>query len=141
MRLALIALALACAIPGCLPMKILISNDDSWATANIRAIYYAAKEAGHDAIISAPAMQQSGRGRLMREPVPLAKDGEFGAVKKGAPAEGHDTKDGEQESSTQLQPGINAHVAAFTYRSHLVRQFDSRQQCQIWPGGLVSTVL
>ena len=94
----LVGLAAACALlwpaeGGAL--RVLISNDDSWATANIRAIYQAAKRAGHDPLISAPAMQQSGTGGLMREPSRLDRDGEFGAVKRGSPAEGHDTDDGE----------------------------------------------
>lgn len=74
-------------------LKILISNDDSWGTANIHAIYNAAKKAGHQAIISAPAMQMSGTDGIMRKRQILEHDAEFDLIKKGAPAEGRDAKD------------------------------------------------
>ncbi|PWN91753.1 sure-like protein [Acaromyces ingoldii] len=74
-------------------LKILIGNDDGFGTANIRALYHAAKQAGHDALIAAPVDNQSGTGATRREPKPLQKDGGFGLVKAGSPAEGHDAKD------------------------------------------------
>ncbi|PWN31898.1 sure-like protein [Meira miltonrushii] len=77
----------------CSALKILIGNDDSWGTANIHALYNTAKAAGHDAIIAAPAMQQSGTDGLRHKPTRLAKNGAFNLVPAGAPAEGHDPKD------------------------------------------------
>lgn len=120
-------------------LKMLITNDDSWATANIRAIYYAAKKAGHDALISAPVMQQSGVGELMREAVILEEDGEFGLIKKGAPAEGHDKNDGELSC-------LNSHhldllKERLMARSYLVRQYNSNWQCQVWLGSTVFALL
>lgn len=79
-----------------LAAKVLIGNDDGFKTAGIIALYRAVKGAGHDALIAAPVMQQSGTDGSMKDPVPLQEDGEFGFVKKGAPAEGHDEDDGKR---------------------------------------------
>ena len=89
----LMLLMLSVLVQSSSALNILISNDDSWATANIHAIYRAAKKAGHEAVISAPVMQMSGTNGRMRDAKPLEKDGEFGFVKRGAPAEGHEKKD------------------------------------------------
>lgn len=77
----------------CSALKILIGNDDSWGTANIRALYNAAKVGGHEAIIAAPAMQQSGTDGLRHPPTKLSKNGAFDLIPAGAPAEGHDPND------------------------------------------------
>lgn len=81
-------------------LNILCGGDDSWGTANIRALYYHLRAAGHAVVIAAPALQQSGTRGTIRPATPLVHDGEFGLVKKGAPAEGHDVHDGEQSGST-----------------------------------------
>lgn len=44
--------------------RILQSNDDGWAELYLRSFHDALTEAGHDAVISAPAENQSGRGKL-----------------------------------------------------------------------------
>lgn len=82
-------------IPQVLSLKILIGNDDSWGTANIKSLYQALQAEGHDVLLAAPVMQQSGTNGKMREPKKLEKDSEFGLAKKGAPAEGNEQDDGE----------------------------------------------
>ena len=47
--------------------NIIQSNDDGWAEANIRAFYDALKAAGNDVVVSAPATEQSGRGKCIFE--------------------------------------------------------------------------
>ncbi len=72
--------------------NILMSNDDGWASTNIRAAYEALTEAGHTVIISAPVNQRSGFGGTFHMPRAntMLSDGEFGYVKKGDPAWGHE---------------------------------------------------
>jgi 5'-nucleotidase len=43
-------------------LNILLGNDDSWASANIREFYKALKAAGHKVLLVAPAVNQSGKG-------------------------------------------------------------------------------
>lgn len=43
-------------------LNILLNNDDSWASANIREFYKALKNAGHRVLLVAPAVNQSGKG-------------------------------------------------------------------------------
>lgn len=42
--------------------NIVSTNDDGWAEINIRAFYNALKGAGHDVVLSAPAVDKSGTG-------------------------------------------------------------------------------
>lgn len=74
---------------------ILLTNDDSWISTNIRATYYKLKEAGHEVILVAPVSQRSGWGGqfYVQANKVLETDGEFGYVKKGAPAWGHEEND------------------------------------------------
>lgn len=95
MRLASLLSFALCAAQGASCLNVLIGNDDSWGTANIRALYLAVKAAGHQALIAAPAMQQSGTDGLRFPPTKLARKGAFGLVDAGAPAEGHEKDDGE----------------------------------------------
>lgn len=75
--------------------KILLTNDDGWAATNIRATYYKLREAGHDVLMVAPASQRSGWGGKFDIPPSntLEADGEFGYVKAGEPAWGHEIDD------------------------------------------------
>ena len=43
-------------------IKIIQSNDDGWAEINIRTMFNSLTAAGHEAIISSPAENQSGKG-------------------------------------------------------------------------------
>lgn len=100
--LRLAALLICSALPTpIVGLKVLIGNDDSWGTANIRALYDAAKAAGHEALIAAPAMQQSGTDGLRRKPTRLVSNGAFDLVPAGAPAQGSDGKDGGQPCTEQ----------------------------------------
>ena len=44
--------------------NILLSNDDGWAEANIRAFYDALTLTGHSVVLSAPAENKSGSGKV-----------------------------------------------------------------------------
>jgi 5'-nucleotidase len=70
MLLSRIPLALASfgCLQGALGLNILLNNDDSWVSANIRAFYYALKAAGHNVLLVAPAVNQSGRGGTVGYP-------------------------------------------------------------------------
>lgn len=78
-----------------LAQKILLTNDDGWAATNIRATYHKLKEAGHDVLMVAPVSQRSGWGGKFDVPPSntLETDGEFGYVKAGDPAWGHEVND------------------------------------------------
>lgn len=45
-------------------INIIASNDDGWAEVNIRALYESLTSAGHVTVVSAPAQNESGTGRL-----------------------------------------------------------------------------
>lgn len=77
-------------------LNILVSNDDGFETANVRALYQRLKAAGHDVILSAPTQNNSGKGGAMNFLVPigaLTKDTRHGSVKAGAPGVGADPGD------------------------------------------------
>jgi len=76
-------------------LTILITNDDSWASANIRATYSALKTAGHKVLMVAPAVNQSGKSGTFVLPTTniTAPGGEFGIIPVGAPYFGHDLND------------------------------------------------
>ncbi|GAA5785417.1 acid phosphatase [Chitiniphilus shinanonensis] len=74
-------------------LNILLSNDDGFAAANVRALYTQLKAAGHDVIVSAPCQDQSGKGaaaNFLTPLTPLTKDCRGGTVKAGAPGVGSD---------------------------------------------------
>ncbi|EPQ52762.1 sure-like protein [Gloeophyllum trabeum ATCC 11539] len=74
-------------------VSLLLSNDDGWAEANIRALYAEAKSAGYNVLLSAPAENQSGTGSTSVTPTPLDEPGEFDSIPAGSPAEGHNATD------------------------------------------------
>ncbi|EMD35011.1 hypothetical protein CERSUDRAFT_96924 [Gelatoporia subvermispora B] len=73
--------------------NIILTNDDGWATANIRAQYESLTSIGLDAVISAPAANQSGTGSLSKTPTPLTEPCEFDTCPAGSPAEGFNVSD------------------------------------------------
>lgn len=75
-------------------LRILVSNDDSWASANVRMLYQALRNAHHDVVLAAPARQQSGRGALRESVQPLGDNSAFGLLKKGTAGLGCDPNDG-----------------------------------------------
>ncbi len=83
-------LALAISAPT-QAVNILISNDDGFETANIRALYQRLVEAGHSVIIAAPTQNQSGQGgrvEFLRPIGPLASNTRHGTVTAGSPGVG-----------------------------------------------------
>lgn len=55
---------LALAAHGSQAIRIIQSNDDGWAEANLRVFHDALIAADHDATISSPAENNSGKGKL-----------------------------------------------------------------------------
>ncbi|KAF3922247.1 Exopolyphosphatase [Dactylellina cionopaga] len=76
-------------------LKIIINNDDGWATANIRELYKALRADGHDAYIVAPIEQQSGQGgrTVFSAESKLSRPGQWDTVSAGAPSFGSDPMD------------------------------------------------
>jgi len=77
-------------------LNIVLSNDDGFEAANIRALYQRLKAAGHDVVLSGPTQNNSGKGGAMNFLVPvtpLTKDTRFGTVKAGAAGVGADPGD------------------------------------------------
>lgn len=84
------------AVASCaVAQKILLTNDDGWVSTNIRAAYHKLKEAGHDVLLVAPAVDKSGSGGQFEFPAQntLEANGDFDYIKAGAPAWGHETDD------------------------------------------------
>ena len=70
--------------------NVVISNDDGWAEINIRQLYNSLVGAGFDAIISAPAENESGTGSSDATPTTVGCDGcEFSSCPPGSPAYGY----------------------------------------------------
>lgn len=86
-------LALLSFIGATTATKIVMTNDDGWATAQMRAQYAAMKDAGFDVIVSAPAENQSGHGSFTTTPKPLTQPCEFNSCPTGSPPEDSDRND------------------------------------------------
>ncbi|KLO10394.1 5'/3'-nucleotidase sure [Schizopora paradoxa] len=84
--------ALALCASGVSALNILLTNDDSWASANVRATFTALQKAGHNVVLVGPAVQQSGKGGTFVLPTTniVAPGGEFGSIAVGAPFFGQD---------------------------------------------------
>ena len=50
------------AITPAYALNIILTNDDSWSTHNIQTLKDKLEEAGHQVVMSAPCIQQSGKG-------------------------------------------------------------------------------
>lgn len=77
-------------------LNIVLSNDDGFESANIRALYAELKAAGHDVVLSAPTQNNSGKGGAMDflHPMkPLTTNTRYDTVKAGAPGAGADPQD------------------------------------------------
>ena len=76
-------------------LNIIVNNDDSFGSANIREFYRLLKEKGHDVYLVAPSDFQSGQGgRTVFDTSPtLSKDSAYGLVKVGSPSFGTDPAD------------------------------------------------
>ncbi|KAJ4481139.1 sure-like protein [Lentinula aciculospora] len=73
--------------------NIVLTNDDGWAVAMIRAQNSALLEAGYDVILSAPAENESGTGSSTATPTELEEPCEFNTCPTGSPAEGFNASD------------------------------------------------
>lgn len=73
--------------------NILLSNDDGWAVAQIRAQNDALTAAGFSVVLSAPAENKSGTGSSTAMPTPLTEECEFNTCPVGSPAEGFNASD------------------------------------------------
>ncbi|KAG6837747.1 hypothetical protein H0H93_001673 [Arthromyces matolae] len=73
--------------------KVVLTNDDGWAIANIRAEYAALKAAGYKVVLSAPAENQSGTASSSATPTTLTIPCEFDSCPVGSPAIGHNASD------------------------------------------------
>ncbi|KAL0952768.1 hypothetical protein HGRIS_006996 [Hohenbuehelia grisea] len=76
-----------------LSQKVLLTNDDGWAEAQIRAEYDALRAAGFDVILSAPADNQSGKGSDSATPTPRTDPCEFDSCPANSPAVGFNATD------------------------------------------------
>ncbi|KAI0789202.1 sure-like protein [Abortiporus biennis] len=68
--------------------NIVLTNDDGWAVAQIRAQFDALTTAGFNVVLSAPAENQSGTGSSSATPKPLTQPCEFNTCPTGSPATG-----------------------------------------------------
>ncbi|KAF7307745.1 SurE domain-containing protein [Mycena kentingensis (nom. inval.)] len=69
--------------------KILLTNDDGWAVAIIRAQENALNDAGYDVVLSCPAINKSGTGSSTATPTPVPSPGcEFSTCPTASPATG-----------------------------------------------------
>ncbi|KAI0370904.1 sure-like protein [Pilatotrama ljubarskyi] len=68
--------------------NILITNDDGWATAQIRQQFDVLNSTGYNVVLSAPALNQSGKSSLSTTPKPLTEPCEFNTCPAGSPAMG-----------------------------------------------------
>ncbi|KAJ6526614.1 survival protein sure-like phosphatase/nucleotidase [Mycena vulgaris] len=73
--------------------KIVVTNDDGWAVAQIRAQNDALKAAGYDVVLSCPALNKSGSGSSTTTPTVLTSPCEFDTCPTGSPAEGFNAND------------------------------------------------
>ncbi|KAJ3519908.1 hypothetical protein NM688_g9233 [Phlebia brevispora] len=80
-------------VASALCRNILLTNDDGWATAQIRAQNDALLGAGFHVVISAPAENESGTGSDSADPEPLTEPCEFDTCPTGSPAEGFNSSD------------------------------------------------
>ncbi|KAI0337679.1 sure-like protein [Trametopsis cervina] len=73
--------------------KIVLSNDDGWAVAQIRAERDTLKAAGFDVILSSPAQGKSGSGSSSTTPTTLDEPCEFDSCTAGSPPTGFNASD------------------------------------------------
>lgn len=75
------------------PNNIVVTNDDGWATAQIRAQFEALEAAGFNLVLSCPAINRSGTGSSTAPPTTLTAPCEFNTCATGSPPEGSDPED------------------------------------------------
>ena len=85
--------AAATLIPLLMPAlgaNILVSNDDGWATSNIRSLYAELNSTGHNVILSAPAENKSGSSSYDEPPTARRSPCQFNSCPAGSPPIGTD---------------------------------------------------
>ncbi|KAJ8075038.1 hypothetical protein PM082_019365 [Marasmius tenuissimus] len=87
------ALALLSLVALSLGQNIVLTNDDGWAVAMIRAQNDALKAAGYRTVLSAPADNQSGTGSSTATPTTLRQPCQFNTCPAGSPPEGSEAGD------------------------------------------------
>ena len=70
-------------------VNIVMSNDDGWAEYYLRSLYKRLTNAGHNVVLSAPALDNSGTGSLDFQPTVLDSDCVFESCQAGDDAYGH----------------------------------------------------
>ncbi|NOS73415.1 MAG: acid phosphatase [Methyloglobulus sp.] len=91
MRNMLTALLFFVATTPAMALNIVITNDDGFETPNIQALYDVLVDAGHDVILSAPYLGQSGTGgqiAFLRPIPPTSKPSAAGRLPTGSPGVG-----------------------------------------------------
>lgn len=103
---------------------ILLTNDDGWASTNIRAAYRSLKSAGHNVILIAPAQQRSGFGGQFALPTSknLTAGGEFNYPPAGSPSWGHEQND----MNIWYFNGTPASCVAFGLNYIIPKHFDNK---------------
>lgn len=76
-------------------LNIMLNNDDGFGSANIREIYRLLKGDGHNVVIVAPAVQQSGQGgrSVFTDEANLTAPSQYNLVGAGEPSLGQDPID------------------------------------------------
>ena len=120
-------LGLSASVSG---LNIMIGNDDDFAAAQIRETYRLLKAAGHNVVMVAPAVQQSGQGgrSLFTNSGVLEQNTDFDIVEAGAPSVGTDPNDSMIcRSDQETLPRPDTH-------SYRVLQRHAGGLCLRWPG-------
>ncbi|KAJ6614675.1 sure-like protein [Mycena sp. CBHHK59/15] len=73
--------------------NVVLTNDDGWAVALVRAQYTALQSAGYNVVLSCPAINKSGTGSSTTTPTTLTTPCEFNTCPTGSPAEGFNASD------------------------------------------------
>lgn len=123
MRFTSVVLVLSFVLLLAAAKTVLLSNDDGWASTYIRAAYRELTNSGYDVIMVAPVSQRSGFGGKFDVPSGkfLDEDGEFGYVKKGAPAWDHEKND----TNMWYFDGTPASCVSFALDYLLPEKFDN----------------
>lgn len=88
------SILIAAALPLVQGVRIIQSNDDGWAEINLRTMFNVLNAAGHEAVLSGPAENQSGKGSSDAAPKTVDSDGcIYNSCPGGSPATGANTTD------------------------------------------------
>lgn len=74
-------------------INVIMSNDDGWASCNIRASYAEMKRAGFNVVLSSPAQGRSGAGSIDLPAIPVLTGCQWDSCPALSPAEGFNASD------------------------------------------------